>query len=495
METLLLPSVNNQLAPAAETVPPPGDAPEQGDFLQVLAGRLGEKTDGNAVPEDHLAQNPDSPLMVALLAAFAEYGPIGLSLETGTPSELGAFTPDGEPSSIPNPLPAVSAPLVKGQGLEAQAEEVRNPQIPGEGPVTLGFPVPSAPDLLLPEEEQGGQPERMDSAQNFIPAVKPQTGRGNGVPEGMPGKISSDSFSIPHIQAMTSRIAGKMNQEETGKFDSTGPKEEAPGSPKVQDLVSEKGVPVKENKEQTAIADFPAGAKTPVREEAQIPPPLSKDPASSHVAKEFLNTPQGEKEGFSFSGTRLEQVLPSGKESQTLLGFHGASADSASGPLGGAEKLVGGRETPAPLRFDSQGIPQQVGERVLWLIRNQEEKIRISLDPPELGHLFLEIHRTKENIHTTLYTDNPVTKVTLESNQREIQRIIESEGFKMERFDVLVQQDSSRFQERKDTPFYSHSGSSFVSGNREVPVSRALDSSSPVPWRMHSGSQYLDLFV
>jgi len=147
------------------------------------------------------------------------------------------------------------------------------------------------------------------------------------------------------------------------------------------------------------------------------------------------------------------------------------------------------------MRFESQGIPQQVGERVLWLIRNQEEKIRISLDPPELGHLFLEIHRTKENIQTTLYTDNPVTKVTLESNQREIQRIIESEGFKMERFDVLVQQDSSRFQERKDSPFYSDSRSSSVSGNMQASVSRTPDSVSPVPRRMHWGSRYLDLFV
>jgi flagellar hook-length control protein FliK len=144
---------------------------------------------------------------------------------------------------------------------------------------------------------------------------------------------------------------------------------------------------------------------------------------------------------------------------------------------------------------ESPEISQQVGERVLWLIRNQGERIRISLDPPELGHLFLEIHRTKENIHTTLYTDNPVTKVTLEAGQREIQRIIESEGFKMERFDVLVQQDLSRFQERRDGSFHSDSWGSLVPGKIEAPLSSEPDSFSPVPRRVHSGSQYLDLFV
>lgn len=479
METLLLPSVNNQLAPAAETVQPPGDPPGEGGFFQVLARRLGEKADGNPAPEDQAAQNPDSTLMAALLAAFAGCGPSGLSPEMENPSGPALSNPDGEPISIANP--AVPALLP-----EIQAEGTEDPQIQKGRLATL--PVPSASELLSQGEEQGGQPVGIDLAQNFIPEVKPQTEKGNVVPEARPEKSSSDFFSIPDVQAKTSRIAAKMNQEGTGRFGPTGPNKEAPGFPEAQDTVSGKGLSVKENGGQAPTPEAPAGAKTPVREEGQIPPPLSKDPASSHTARE-------EKEGLPFPGTRHDQVPPSGKESQTLLGLYGASAESDAVPLGGAGKMVGGREAPAPMRLESQGIYQQVGERVLWLIRNQEERIRMSLDPPELGHLFLEIHRTKENIQTTLYTDNPVTKVTLESSQREIQRIIESEGFKMERFDVLVQQDLSRFQDRRDSPFLPDSRSSLVSGNMEAPVSSAPDSFSPVPRRMHPGSQYLDLFV
>jgi flagellar hook-length control protein FliK len=412
------------------------------------------------------------------------------------PSGPALSNPDGEPTSIPNPPPPFPAPL-----LEGQAQAPGDPQIQGEKPLSLPFPVPSAEkeissasSILSRREEQGGQSGGIDPKQNFIPEVKPQAEKGNIAPEARPGKNSSDSFSIADVQA-TSRIAGKMNQERTEKFDPTAPKEEAPGLPKAQDPVSGKGVAVKENEGQAPTPEPPAGEKLPVREEAQIPPPLSKDPASSHMAREFPTTSQEEKEGLPLPGTRHGQVPPSGKESQTLLGLYRASAESAAGPLGGAEKMAGGREAPAPMRLESQGIYQQVGERVLWLIRNQEERIRMSLDPPELGHLCLEIHRTKENIQTTLYTDNPVTKVTLESSQREIQRIIESEGFKLEKFDVLVQQDLSHFQERKDSPFHSDSRSSFTSGNIEAPVASAPDSFSPVPRRMHSGSQYLDLFV
>jgi hypothetical protein len=444
--------------------------------------------DGNAAPEDQAAQNPDSTLMAALLAAFVECGPTGLSLETGTPSELGAFAPDGKPSSIPNPLPAASAPL-----LEGQAEGVTNPQIQGERPAALSSPVPSTSDLLLPGEEQGEQPGRMDPAQNFIPEVKAQAEKGYLVPESIPGKTSAGTFLPPDVRA-TSKIAGEMNQEGIEAFDPPAQTKNAPGFPRVQGPVSEKVVP-KENGDQTPTAEPPAGAKSPVREEAQILQTPAKDPASSAMAWEFPTTSQEEKEGLPFLGTRQGQVPASGKESQTLLGLYRSFAESTTGSLGGAENLPGGREAPPAMRVESPGISQQVGERVLWLIRNQGESIRLSLDPPELGHLFLEIHRTKESIHTTLYTDNPVTKVTLESGQREIQRIIESEGFKMERFDVLVQEDLSRFQERRDSPFYSDSRSSFVSGNMEAPVSSEPDSFSPVPRRSHSASQYLDLFV
>jgi flagellar hook-length control protein FliK len=153
-----------------------------------------------------------------------------------------------------------------------------------------------------------------------------------------------------------------------------------------------------------------------------------------------------------------------------------------------------GKQIFAPTRVEPQSVYQQVGERVLWLIRNQEEKIRIFLDPPELGHLSLEIHRTKENIQATLYTDNPATKATLESSQLEIQKIVESEGFKLEKFDVLVQQDLGR-QERREAHVPPDSRNSSASGMVEGAGSTLPDSFPRTPLQKHSGSRTLDLFV
>ena len=185
------------------------------------------------------------------------------------------------------------------------------------------------------------------------------------------------------------------------------------------------------------------------------------------------------------------------KEIQNHLDSYGASPEVREGIMRMAEKggEVKGNYSPIPPRAENQTIPQQVSQRVIWLIRNNAESVRVTLDPPQLGHIYMVIDRSKEDIKATLWTDNPATKATLETNQLQIQKIIESEGFKLEKFDVFVQQDLGWHQGGKDDP---------TNPNPRIPASpseiRAPLSGSPDPLpamdrARHQGSKYLDLFV
>jgi hypothetical protein len=200
-----------------------------------------------------------------------------------------------------------------------------------------------------------------------------------------------------------------------------------------------------------------------------------------------------EGEGPQLPGGRNIQTHSAGKEAQALPGSYGASWASTPSSFGFVEKAEGAEAFAQP-RVVPPAVSQQVGEKVLWLIRNQEEKIGISLDPPELGHLYLEIHRTRENIQTTLWTDNPLTKATLESGQLDIQKIVESEGFKLEKFDVLVQQDLGR-QERRESFVPPNPREASASAGTDAPVHAVPDSILRSPSRPHRGSRQLDLFV
>jgi flagellar hook-length control protein FliK len=136
-----------------------------------------------------------------------------------------------------------------------------------------------------------------------------------------------------------------------------------------------------------------------------------------------------------------------------------------------------------------------VGQRVLWLVRNNEERIRITLEPPELGQVFLEIDRHKEHIKTILWTDNPTTKASLETSQGEIQRIIESEGFKLEKFDVFVQQDPGWFQGRKEDARKPDSWEARMPAEEKGSSANSTESipgRTPAP---HLASRYLNLLV
>jgi hypothetical protein len=155
------------------------------------------------------------------------------------------------------------------------------------------------------------------------------------------------------------------------------------------------------------------------------------------------------------------------------------------------------KEASAPLseRPDPQAVFQQVGQRVLWLIRNNEERIRIALEPPELGQVLLEIDRHKEHIKTTLWTDNPTTKANLETSQGEIQRIIESEGFKLEKFNVFVQQDPGWFQGRKDETRNRDSWKARMPAEERASSANSTESIPVRTPASHLASRYLDLFV
>jgi flagellar hook-length control protein FliK len=129
------------------------------------------------------------------------------------------------------------------------------------------------------------------------------------------------------------------------------------------------------------------------------------------------------------------------------------------------------------------------------LVRNNEERIRITLEPPELGQVFLEIDRHKEHIKTTLWTDNPTAKASLETSQGEIQRIIESEGFKLEKFDVFMQQDPGWFQGRRENPGKPDSREARMPGEERVPSVNSTESIPSQTPASRLGSRYLDLFV
>jgi hypothetical protein len=136
----------------------------------------------------------------------------------------------------------------------------------------------------------------------------------------------------------------------------------------------------------------------------------------------------------------------------------GFSPEGCQDP-GGSQKISGNLAGDLKIKFGpsstesgAEEVYQQIGRKVIWSIQNNAEKIKINLDPPELGNIYMEISREKDSIKAILWADNPTAKVALEACQTQLQKIMQNEGFKLEQFNVFLQENLGSFQERKETP-------------------------------------------
>jgi len=115
-----------------------------------------------------------------------------------------------------------------------------------------------------------------------------------------------------------------------------------------------------------------------------------------------------------------------------------AGKDTILGPHNLAETgEVWGQENLSQWRPAETEIYKQITQRIIWSVKNDQELIKVTLEPPHLGNIYIEVTREKENIRAKILAENPLTKELIEHNYWPIQKIIEKEGFRLERFDVF----------------------------------------------------------
>jgi flagellar hook-length control protein FliK len=146
--------------------------------------------------------------------------------------------------------------------------------------------------------------------------------------------------------------------------------------------------------------------------------------------------------------TPAEISIPGNSKSEGQFGNLAAAVEhSAASRPAGELRLEGAPGTSPPPKTE---VYEQISRKMVWSLGQDEEKFRLTLDPPHLGSIYMEIQRDKEQVKATLWAENPNTRQILESNQLSIQKIIEREGFSLESFNVFVEQDLGAFQESRE---------------------------------------------
>ncbi|MBM4333053.1 MAG: flagellar hook-length control protein FliK [Deltaproteobacteria bacterium] len=151
---------------------------------------------------------------------------------------------------------------------------------------------------------------------------------------------------------------------------------------------------------------------------------------------------------------------------------------------------------PSQTKPNNLEVYQQVGPRIIWSIKNNTERIRLTLDPPHLGSIYMEISRNKENIKAALWAEKPLTKSALEASHFQIQKIMESEGFKLEKFDVFIRQDMGSFPGHRDDPINRNPWNRPGSGENSQEKTESLETIPNMMIKMSKpGMSYVDVIV
>lgn len=177
----------------------------------------------------------------------------------------------------------------------------------------------------------------------------------------------------------------------------------------------------------------------------ESPPMASPEQEPKAVGEESRNIPESERGRVSEKNEEVaffEAMKPEGAPRQGQVP-ETKGMDTEAGPRGYTVSLAEGQ---------AHEICEQVAARLITTAGGKVERVRFRLEPPSLGFVDVEIKRERDGIKATLWADQGMTKELLEKHQFELRTMLESDGLRLEQFDVLLKQDGGSYRERDPLP-------------------------------------------
>ncbi|MBF0525172.1 MAG: flagellar hook-length control protein FliK [Deltaproteobacteria bacterium] len=97
----------------------------------------------------------------------------------------------------------------------------------------------------------------------------------------------------------------------------------------------------------------------------------------------------------------------------------------------------------------------QIVERAAVTIKNGTQSLRIALDPPNLGHLDVDVRIHENQVRATLVADSSSVKEALEQNLSQLKESFAQHGLKIDKFEVFVNPDPQRQPETRQQEGFS----------------------------------------
>ena len=155
-------------------------------------------------------------------------------------------------------------------------------------------------------------------------------------------------------------------------------------------------------------------------------------------------------------------VLPVGGDSNTQNGDAVALAKAAQNPVETAQSNYLDR-------MQEHVALRQVSQRIQWMVNNQEGHTILRLDPPELGHIELDVQTKDGEMKVHMTVDNNEVKQALESSVGDLRNAMVNHNIKLDRLEVQVAssgQNDANANRREGSPSGKRQSSQGIRGTR-----------------------------
>ena len=186
-----------------------------------------------------------------------------------------------------------------------------------------------------------------------------------------------------------------------------------------------------------------------------------------------------------------------GPEQESRPSFGPHASDSAGS---GTEKLFSEFRSAAGLNGNravalAESVFKQVAEKIAYSLRNDQHRIRIQLEPKELGQIKINLIYNNNNLKARIITEHAFVKDALDTQWTQLSRVLSQQGITLERFDVSL--DSNQAGLSKEPENQGEHQDNQKAGSRGIiePASQPADESELFAYEPLLSNNQVDLRI
>lgn len=174
----------------------------------------------------------------------------------------------------------------------------------------------------------------------------------------------------------------------------------------------------------------------------------------------------------NLSAIQVEAGVAAGAPERSSLSAALASVSASAAPAGTPVHTAPGLEP----RLGAAGWDNALGQKVLWMVSNQQQVAELSLNPPDLGPLQVVLSISDDQVSAMFISQQADVRQALEAALPRLKEMMADSGINLS--NTTVSADSTRQQAESEQQ--NHSGARYGKGNSQMTVPGIEAGANPI---------------